>query len=199
MPRKTLQPPLVQPGLGVVRLVQSATAEMHHGSMADVTFFVDMIAADPPWRQGNLTFWSNKAGVSQQWLDFVRGMSRHFVADVVYLKVGVPESAQWIESLLAAGMRRCIWWETRYAGGRNAQIVAARSMDLTELTMEEESRSATTAIAKWAYGKGVRTVADPCTGNGLMLGKFLAAGMRVTGTELVEDRALRAAKRLCGE
>lgn len=182
---------------GITQIGRSRMAEIYHGSMTMAEFHVDLIASDPPWRQGNLSYWSNRAGISQRWPDFVANMSRHFSANAVYLKTGLPESEQWVSSLASAGMKHVIKWETRYSGGQNAQIVASRTVNLDELPMEEESRSASTAIAKWAFRFGLRTAADPCVGEGKMLDKFRVAGLRVAGVELIRDRAQRAAVRLC--
>jgi hypothetical protein len=178
---------------------KSSRASVYCGSMADAKLDAEMIACDPPWRQGNLSYWSHKAGVEQCWAEFVANLSRHFSADLVYLKIGVPESIEWISRLRSAGHKRIAWWETGYSSGRNAQIVACRSLSLQNLPMEIESRAAASAVAKWAWDCGVRSAADPCVGNGLMLAKFAKLGMHVTGVELVPSRAEKATARLCLE
>ena len=45
---------------------------------------------------------------------------------------------------------------------------------------------------------GPPPMSDLCVGEGKMLEKFRKKGMRVVGVELVEERARRAAGRLCG-
>jgi hypothetical protein len=174
----------------------SAEAAVYHGNHAGARFVAEMIACDPPWRQGNLSYWSHQAGVSQRWDEFVASMCQHFAAPLVYLKVGSPEAPQWAESLRAAG-HRVATWATRYSSGVNAQVLGCRSADPDSCRKPPESKAAATAVADWAAGLGIRTVADPCVGLGVMLDKFRRSGMRVVGVELVEARARRAAELLC--
>ena len=184
---------LCKPGIKTRTLLKTERASVYHGDMSDCTFNVDMIASDPPWRQGNLSYWSHQAGIKQQWL-FMHAMSRHFINPiVVYLKVGVPEASQWIDLLKQAGLNHIATWQTTYFGGVNAQIVAARKAWTVGLPRETESKQATTSIAAWAKMIGIETVADPCVGKGVMLAKFLKAGMHVIGVELIESRAATAA------
>lgn len=174
-------------------------AAVWHGNLTSFSFRVQMLAVDPPWRQGNLSYWSHKAGIEQRWDTFVVNMTQHFHArEVVYLKTGAPEVPAWEAALRGAGFRQIVSWPTHYYGGDNAQIVALRSRPPFPVPMREDSRAATTAIAAWAWKLGIMSVADPCVGLGKMLAKFLNQGLYVAGVELVESRANAAAKRLCG-
>jgi hypothetical protein len=84
-----------------------------------------------------------------------------------------------------------------YYAGKNCQIVASNQIDLCDIQMHNDSRKSTTLLAAWAFENGIRTVADPCLGKGVMLQKFQKAGMQVVGTELGRKRSELAAKRLC--
>lgn len=182
---------------GVVEVAKSATAQVYNGSFYGCQFDVDMIAVDPPWRQGNLSYWSRRAGTEQKWETFQQRLSETFSAKLVYLKTGVKESSEWIQLLQQAGKRRIVYWETVYYAGKNCQIVASNEIDLSGIAMDDDSKKSTTLLAAWAYRQGMRTAADPCLGKGVMLQKFQKAGMRVVGTELGLGRAELAAKRLC--
>lgn len=179
-------------------LLRGERSIVAYGSHGLASFNVDMLAVDPPWRQGNLSYWSHQAGIEQRWIDFVAGMRKHFTAPIVYLKVGLPESTEWIEALRSDGMTNILWWRTNYYAGKNAQIIAARFhlVGLDHAQAASDSPEATNRIAEWAARFGVSSVADPCVGKGVMLQKFMKAGMAVAGVELVRKRAEQAAKRL---
>jgi hypothetical protein len=159
---------------------------------------VDAIAADPPWRQGNLTYWSRQANIEQNWTRFVDELIALVVRSnpkVVYLKVGVPECGQWKQALSAL-YSDAISWETTYYGGKNAQIVASSTLPIHEIERGEKSPQATNLIADWMLANGIKTVGDCCGGKGEMLNKFRKRGMRVVATELVESRAMQCHARL---
>lgn len=163
---------------------------------------VDVLAVDPPWRQGNLSYWSHQAGIEQGWERFKDEMSavvERSKPKVIYLKTGVPEAYQWEALLIGLGYGGGIGWETSYYGGKNFQIVASPVLDLSYCPTMPESRSATTELAKWLGQCGMRSACDVCAGKGKMLKKFLDEGMNVVACELVETRAAECAKRLLGK
>lgn len=181
---------------GGLQLVgRSERSQVYHGSMSAASFRVDMLAVDPPWRQGNLSYWSHKAGIEQRWDGFVQTLAGHFSCEAVYLKVGVPECADWVAILRSRGFR-VARWRTNYYAGENFQIVGCRAGRYSGCR-PTDSRKSTDAIAEWAAKRGISSVADPCVGVGKMLAKFMRRGMRVVGVELVESRAQQAARRLC--
>lgn len=155
---------------------------------------VDMISVDPPWRQGNLTYWSRKANCEQRWQDFVQQMLLLCTTPHVHLKVGRPESGEWIAGLDHAGYR-CVLFQTTYYAGINSQVVASRDAALPD-DCAIDSRDATLSVADWALRNGVRTIYDPCIGLGKMARKWQRRGVTVFGTELVASRCHKAAKLL---
>jgi hypothetical protein len=160
-----------------------------------------MLAVDPPWRQGNLSYWSHRAGIEQNWQKFVEALCQVIAASkpkLVYLKTGIPDQKDWIKALNPSSTSY-VAWETEYYAGRNAQLLVKLNefeIDLVSCPQHVDSKKATDEIAEYAYGCGVRSVADLCLGKGKMLKKFQKAGMRVCGIELHPDRAAEAAKRL---
>jgi hypothetical protein len=186
-------------GQSGIRLVgRSETHEVWHGSFYGVSMHVDAIAADPPWRQGNLTYWSRQANTEQNWTRFVDELIALVVRSnpkVVYLKVGVPECGEWC-SRLGKFYGSMIQWETTYYGGKNAQIVASSMLPIGDIEQAEKSPEATNLIADWMRTQGIATVGDCCGGKGEMLNKFRKRGMRVVATELVESRAGKCHARL---
>lgn len=164
-------------------------------SLADVARVkVDMISVDPPWRQGNLTYWSRKADREQRWDDFVPQLLSLCQTPHVHLKVGRPESDQWMAGLERCGYC-CARFETTYYAGLNAQVIASREATLPACCAVD-SRDATMSVIEWATNLGVRTVYDPCIGLGKMAQKWQRHGATVFGTELVASRCRDAAKRL---
>lgn len=179
-------------------IAKSETATVYHGSFYGAELSgCDMLAADPPWRQGNLSYWSHRAGTEQRWETFKRQMAQLFAGrECVYLKIGVPELPEWKEILHRGGFSHIHSWHTTYYAGNNAQLVGTISAPISCDT-PLKSVDATLAVAEWSLRQGWRTVCDPCVGLGKMAKKFLTTGFSVAGIELCEDRALQAAKRLC--
>lgn len=177
---------------------RNGCAEVYHGSFYGFHPEVDMIAVDPPWRQGNLSYWSHRAGVEQRWDTFVREMG-HMLARVshAYMKVGATEMREWISVLESLGFEHIDFWMTTYYAGENAQIIASRERFRAAPRKPEKSVDATFAAVDWARAAGVSATCDPCVGLGKMAKKFLDAGMYVVGVELCEDRAKKALARLC--
>ena len=172
---------------------------MWSGSHTGIVLEADVIAVDPPWRQGNLTYWSRRVGIEQRWPEFVAGLIQ--VIDKsnpvwVYLKTGVPEAKEWIAALEAIKYHTAATWKTRYYAGQNTQIVASRQHGTICIPQHDCSKESTTQLAKFLAECGCRTAADPCAGKGKMLKKFLDAGMQVAGIELCSRRSQECAKRL---
>lgn len=188
-------------GTSGIRLIGSDVGyEVWHGSFYGSTMTVDAIAADPPWRQGNLSYWSRQAGCEQQWSVFVDeliGLVARSKPMVVYLKVGLRESLEW-ENRLRQVYRQTTRWETSYYAGKNAQVVASTDIPLDGLPKEIKSPEATTKIADWMWSCGIKSIGDCCGGKGEMLAKFYRAGMDVVATELVESRSKICLKKLAG-
>ena len=188
-----LTPPLTAKLFG-----KSLMSEVWVGSFYGVHLGTEMLAVDPPWRQGNLSYWSHKAGTEQVWDTFVNQMQAVVINSgfrLVYIKCGVPDAQDWINAFESIGLKT-VSWETTYYAGKNAQVLASASMPIENCPQLPESKEATTAIAKWAALQQIDTAADVCVGLGKMLKKFQAVGMRVVGIELNADRAAVAAKRL---
>lgn len=189
---------LIKPPVAATKLGESLLSEVWVGSFYGVQLAAQMLAVDPPWRQGNLSYWSHKVGTEQVWDTFVNQMQAMVINSgfrLVYIKCGVPDAHDWRNALESIGMK-VVCWETTYYAGKNAQVLASNSLPIETCPQLPESKEATTAIAKWAALQQIETAADVCVGLGKMLKKFQAVGMRVVGIELNPDRAAVAAKRL---
>jgi hypothetical protein len=189
---------IITPPIAATKMGHSLMSEVWVGSFDGVVLGSQMLAVDPPWRQGNLSYWSNKAGIAQNWDSFVNSMLAVVVNSgfrLVYIKCGVPDAVDWQKGLRSIGLQT-VCWETTYYAGRNAQVLASAAMPIEDCPQLPESKEATTAIAKWASLQQIDSAADVCVGLGKMLKKFQAVGMRVVGVELNPDRAKVAAKRL---
>lgn len=181
-------------------IARCENAAVYNGSFYGIVLDdVDMVAVDPPWRQGNLSYWSHRAGTEQRWDVFKREMTKILAqVDHVYLKVGLKERDEWMSVVRdSLSMPFIATWETTYYAGKNAQILASRLSRVDNCHTPSTSPESANSVARWAALQSVESVCDPCVGLGKMAKKFRDTGAFVLGVELCADRAEKAAKRLC--
>lgn len=155
----------------------------------------DIVYSDPPWGQGNLTYWRTHNGErsTTEWGPFLQMFCTiadgHLKADGhLFVEMGL----RWVDDLAAAfaalGRSEAQRWRCLYGNPKLPNALwysgPGKPADVTGLSGVTMTRTALRSVATPGS-----LVLDPCCGKGMTARTAMPLGMRFRGNELNPKRA----------
>jgi len=156
---------------------------------------VDVVYSDPPWGQGNLTYWGTHAKLEQSksWGGFMEAfcgiVTKAAPAGVIFVEMGMRWVDELAETMRRFGRAEACRWTVYYGKPLRPNALWYSGHTLPEGF--DPTRYNAKALPEYCVKAVARPgglVLDPCCGKGYTARAAVASGMRFRGIELNAKR-----------